>query len=340
MADPRTDWKENVIPNEDELLLKLAETLRDLQRVHNKKRGPGRALHRKSHAGVLAQVKVRENLPEPYRAGMFSEPKEYSGYVRYSNGSGELQHDKKGDVRGIALKVIGVPGKKIIPGMEDKSTQDFLAIKSAFTPFRTPSEFVGVVEAAAKPWKLPALALKLGPGRLVGILKQLSAGLSERVERLAALTFYSALPIRYGAYAAHYRMVPKSPATGACRGEGENRLREDLAARLREDSLTYEFQIQLYVDPVKTPIEDASVEWKEADSPYVTVADVVLPKQDLTSSRGKKIDDFVEALSFDPWHALVEHRPLGQMMRARNHAYRLSTQERGAAPEPDGSEAW
>jgi len=25
-------------------------------------------------------------------------------------------------------------------------------------------------------------------------------------------------------------------------------------------------------------------------------------------------------------------------MRARNHAYRLSTIERGAAPEPDGSE--
>jgi hypothetical protein len=42
----------------------------------------------------------------------------------------------------------------------------------------------------------------------------------------------------------------------------------------------------------------------------------------------------VESLSFDPWHALECFRPLGHMMRARNHAYRVSTQARNAAPEP------
>jgi hypothetical protein len=40
-------------------------------------------------------------------------------------------------------------------------------------------------------------------------------------------------------------------------------------------------------------------------------------------------------LSFDPWHALVEHTPLGGVMRARKEAYFASTQERGAAPEPN-----
>ena len=48
--------------------------------------------------------------------------------------------------------------------------------------------------------------------------------------------------------------------------------------------------------------------------------------------------ELVERLSFDPWHAQAELRPLGSMMRARNPAYRLSTQERGAAREPEGSE--
>jgi hypothetical protein len=52
------------------------------------------------------------------------------------------------------------------------------------------------------------------------------------------------------------------------------------------------------------------------------------------------VSEYVAALSFDPWHALEEHRPLGNVMRARNHAYRLSTQERSAAPEPDGSETF
>ncbi|MEA2750953.1 MAG: hypothetical protein QOI41_5096, partial [Myxococcales bacterium] len=47
-----------------------------------------------------------------------------------------------------------------------------------------------------------------------------------------------------------------------------------------------------------------------------------------------------EKLSFDPWHAPVEFRPLGELMRARNAAYRLSTIERKAAGEPDGTETF
>ncbi len=43
----------------------------------------------------------------------------------------------------------------------------------------------------------------------------------------------------------------------------------------------------------------------------------------------------MEKLSFDPWHALEELRPLGAMMRARAPAYRESVIARGAAPEPE-----
>jgi hypothetical protein len=70
------------------------------------------------------------------------------------------------------------------------------------------------------------------------------------------------------------------------------------------------------------------------------VARLIIEQQDVASERGRAVAAFVEKLAFDPWHALVEHRPLGAMMRARNHAYRLSTAERGAAAEPDGSETF
>ena len=49
--------------------------------------------------------------------------------------------------------------------------------------------------------------------------------------------------------------------------------------------------------------------------------------------------ELIEGMAFDPWHALEAHRPLGNMMRARNAAYRLSTGERKALQEPDGSES-
>jgi hypothetical protein len=92
------------------------------------------------------------------------------------------------------------------------------------------------------------------------------------------------------------------------------------------------------VDEGRTPIEDGSRDWSEADAPFVSVARLSLPRQEPASPRGRRIAAFVEKLSFDPWHAGVDFRPLGNMMRARSHAYRLSTAERGASPEPNGSE--
>jgi hypothetical protein len=66
---------------------------------------------------------------------------------------------------------------------------------------------------------------------------------------------------------------------------------------------------------------------------------LTLPQQDTDSEHGQKVAAFVESLSFDPWHAPIEFRPVGATMRARLAAYRESTQERGAVPEPDGAES-
>jgi hypothetical protein len=40
---------------------------------------------------------------------------------------------------------------------------------------------------------------------------------------------------------------------------------------------------------------------------------------------------FDELLSFNPWHALAEHQPLGNVMRARRRAYAVSTKFRHSA---------
>ena len=61
---------------------------------------------------------------------------------------------------------------------------------------------------------------------------------------------------------------------------------------------------------------------------------LTVARQDPESARGREIDDVVDALSFNPWHALAAHRPLGKTQRARVAAYRVSTAQRGAAPEP------
>ena len=117
-----------------------------------------------------------------------------------------------------------------------------------------------------------------------------------------------------------------------------NPRQEELVERLSRRSMTYDFSLQFFVDSALTPIEDASVEWSERESPFVTVGRLTIPSQDVASPRGQALESAIENWSFDPWHALEEHRPLGDVMRARNVAYRVSTQQRAVAPEPDGSE--
>lgn len=340
MHAPRTDWAETIPPNEEAELLKLAEIVRDIQRRHSRKAGPGRGLHRKSHTGARAELRTRGDLPAPYRVGIFAAEGAYTTYVRFSSGSPKHQHDKVGDVRGVALKIVGVPGKKLIPGMEDARTQDFLLIKTPTTPFRDATEFVRIVQAADNPLLLLPNLLRVGLGRVVQILRSVAASMKQPVTSMATLRYWSAAPIRWGDHAARVSLIPADVGEAPAHIAGPHGLRDDLTARLTAGPLRFTLAAQLYVDPQRTPIEDGSADWSEADSPYVPVADLIVPQQDTTSEQGRRVEELLERVSFDPWHAPVEFRPLGNLMRARGHAYRLSAIERAAAPEPDGSETF
>lgn len=332
---PATDWKERVEPGEEQRFEAYAGQLRQLQRRNATAGKPSRALHAKGQLGAEAQFTVLPNLPEHARAGLFSAPASYRAFVRYSNGSGMRQHDAKSDVRGIAVKLLGVPGKKVIPGLEDARTQDFLLIRSPATPFRNADEFVPFVMAAASPLTgLPKAIARMGLRRTLQILQVASRQLKAPVRPLASTHYFSALPIRFGRYAARYALRPADGDAGGARAKTADYLAEELAARLRKGPVTYDFQLQFFENEATTPIEDASVDWP---TPWITAGRLALPAQDVDSPRGKRIAELVEGLSFDPWHAQEELRPLGNMMRARNVAYRVSTQERHAAPEPDGT---
>jgi hypothetical protein len=324
---PSTDWKENVLPDEDARFEGYAERLRALQ-----DRAPAgaprlRALHAKGHLGLTAKLEILPDLPEHARQGLFAAPGNYEALVRFSNGSGKRRGDKAGDVRGIAIKVLGVTGKKVLG---DAATQDLLLIQSSATPFHTPDEFVAFVFAAQSPALLLFRLLgALGLGRGLQVLKRLAAS-ATTVGSLADLHFYSALPIRVGPYAARYALAPKHPASSSAAGRGPDYLGEELASRVARSDLSYDLMLQFFEDEARTPIEDAAVDW---DTPYVTVGRFTIPKQDANTREGRELAARIETLSFDPWHALEEHRPLGAMMRARKHAYFASTKARNAIPD-------
>jgi hypothetical protein len=325
---------ETVAPDEDERFRGFAEELTSIQRTRTAQRGgaAARALHVKQHVGAVGELVVK--APETARSGVFAmSGKSWPVYVRFSNGTGHEQADKRPDVRGFALKLVGVPGQKLIKGLESELTQDFLFIDKQVIPFRTPDEFMLFVRAAKDgPAKLlPRLTSSFGFGRALGIIWGSLTG--EKVKSFATHTFHTAAPIAFGKSAAKLALAPLSndrPAPTPA-PSGDDFLGQDLRARLKSGSLSWTLRAQLFVDEATTPIEDTSVVWS---GPWIDLATLTLPQQDVETSRGREISELVSSLSFDPWHATEEHRPLGAIMRARGATYGKSVLARSAAAEP------
>ncbi|HVY28983.1 MAG TPA: catalase [Polyangiaceae bacterium] len=325
---------ETIAADEAQRFAGFADEIADLQRARAAERGTaaGRALHLKQHLGAVGELLIK--APETARSGVFGMTgKSWPVYVRFSNGSSRYQSDSQPDPRGFALKLVGVPGKKLIPGLEQELTQDFLFIDTPAIPFRTPDEFMQFVRAAKDgPGKLlPRLIKSFGFSRAMGLLWGAVSG--EKVKSFSTHAFHTAAPIAFGKSAAKLALVPAESNAGTAPevAKGDDFYRLDLSARLARAPLSWTLRAQLFVDEASTPIEDASVVWS---APWVDLATLTLPRQDPESARGREISELVSQLSFDPWHAIEEHRPLGAIMRARGAVYGKSVTGRHAAPEP------
>jgi hypothetical protein len=79
--------------------------------------------------------------------------------------------------------------------------------------------------------------------------------------------------------------------------------------------------MEFLVQPRTTSImdvEDSRTEWKEAQAPFYPVATIHIARQVFDTPEQNK---FCENLSFTPWHALPEHKPLGVTNRLRKVIY-------------------
>lgn len=106
-----------------------------------------------------------------------------------------------------------------------------------------------------------------------------------------------------------------------------NALREAVVSYFGQNDALWELRVQLCTDLAAMPIEDASVPWPEDKSPFITVAHIRAPRQvGWSETRSVAIDD---GLSFNPWHSVASHRPLGSIMRVRKVVYDVMSKIRG-----------
>ena len=322
-TSPSTTWKEQLEPGEHELFERFAHNvLMPRQREVSQQSGRPvqRGLHMKVHAGLMAEFQVLPDLPEHARFGVFSEPRVFPAVVRFSNGKSFNKPDKRPQPRGIAIKLVGVPGPKLLEDQKDAVTQDFLATSHSVTStVRHVRQFIAFIESniEAEHTRLPScrypsfwLAGWASPRRRDsdGPRPHRRFG---KVRSLATEHYSSPAPIKFGPYAVKFTVRPaKGTKPATKRRLTDDFLREELADRLRTGDLIFEFVVQFYVNERFTPIEDSSIPWKPEHAPFVTVARLRIPKCDLSDPRTKALSEAVDRLSFNPWHTTEDHRPL------------------------------
>lgn len=325
---PSTDWQERVAPDEERRYAEYARQVALIQVRKSARWGPGRALHRKQLTAAHGTLEVLDSLPSYARYGLFAKPHDYDVWVRLSNGGMDRAPDEAPDVRGFALRVLGVEGESALGNGPAKS-QDFTLINQESFAFPGADDFVQFVVAASK-GKGELLrhvfrrhGLLGGPRLLARMLKMAGRPFSG----FATEPFFSAAPMADGPYAVRVRLVP-APTNGTAALDATGDWAADFCNRLAMRPLHWDLQLQYYTDEKTTPIEDASVDWP---TPYATVARLMLPQQDAASPEGRQLLEKVEACVIDPWQALAEHRPLGDVQRARKVVYFESQKGRGAA---------
>jgi hypothetical protein len=337
--DPAVEFPE---PDEEQTIAGLVETLLKISATtYQDGHHALRSVHAKSHAILKGILTVFPDLPSELGQGMFATAADYPVILRLSSTPGDLLNDSVSTPRGLALKIIGVPGERL-PGSESDCTQDFVMINGPAFAAPSAKKFLGNLKLlAATTDKAPALKSVLSVAlRGAEKLVESAGGKSSTLKSLGGEppthplgeTYFSQVPLRYGNYMAKVSLAPVSEALTDLDGspvaitDAPNALREAIQGFFASGDGVWELRAQLCRDLKKMPIEDASVVWPEELSPYMAVARLTVPQQNSWSqARADAIDD---RASFNPWHGTVDHRPLGSIMRARRAAYAASAKFR------------
>ena len=302
-------------PTKDEGLY-IEEMLTDVRNQLAKLYTPGNTLrqaHPKEHGLLKAEFIVAPDLPTHLQVGVFAKAQTYPAWVRLSNASTKVQDDRKKDVRGFAIKLVGIPGEKLLPGPTNQETQDFLMVSNETFLVHNLKEFAALIKAVTTGKMIGYLLNPFHWGTLARTAKEMI-----KVSNVLQIPYWSTVPYQFGALdqAVKYHVKPTSTTVDPMPSNpSPNFLRERLVKMLEQGDVEYDFMVQFQENATTMPIEDPTVKWT---SPFVKVATIRIPKQQFDETKQLQ---YGQDLSFSPWHSLPAHRPLGCFNRARRTIY-------------------
>jgi hypothetical protein len=335
--------EERTQPDEEAYLEDIIDTMRrqmeGLWKPGNFQRGG----NTKTHGIVRAEFTVRDDLPENMRRGIYATPRTYPAWVRFS-GPGPYVTADIDDVgfMSMSIKLMDVPGTKLLD--DEKFTQDLLGV---VTPTFVTADTKSNTDLQS--WSLKNASIyhfvKFKGHHLLDFAMQ---GLWIKTQSSPLESqYFSCVPYLLGEgqammYSMRSRLTKRTPVPRLPLRPPDNYLREAMAATLEKQDVEFDILLQMQTDPFKMPIENAAVLWPPRLSPRIPAATLRIPRQKFDSPEQLA---FARVLSYNPWHALPEHRPLGNQSRVRLRLYKeLSTfrQKMNGVEhyEPNGNETF
>ncbi len=279
-----------------------------------------RDAHPKAHGCVKAEFNVLPTLGPTLAHGVFIPGKRYQAVIRFSNGDPDATRpDAKGDVRGMAIKLLGVPGSKLLDDEATAQTQDFIMINHPNFFNNDPARYLRLIhDTSGGFFSKLMIPFALGfKGSLIA-----AKATSSHISNPLQTRYWSTVPYQLGTgsdrLAVKYSARACGPTVNAMpKDPSPDYLRAAMKNTLSKGDACMEFLVQPRTSP-SMAVEDSMTEWTEDKAPFYPVATIHILQQDFDTPEQNQM---CENLSYTPWHALPEHRPLGVTNRIRKIVY-------------------
>lgn len=297
--------EERVDPHEAREAIEMAELIRKVTFDRARERKPLKRFNQvKTNGCVTGEFKVKSGLPSDLAQGLFSSPDSYSATLRFANAS-EMD-DTAADFRGLSIKV----------QTKDKGQEQNFLFNSQPALFASDPKVFHEFIKAQDSGNLAGFAFSN-----IGAAWSLLMG-RDNPDNMFDVDFFSTTPSRLGlnpqsAVKYSVQACEKSPEY-PLNTDDANYLRQSMIEHLRVKDACFNFMVQKQTNPDTMPIEDASVEWSQDESPFVTVATITIKEQNFIAHDKMTA---CEAMTFNPWNGLVEHKPIGGINRVRKAIY-------------------
>jgi hypothetical protein len=291
--------EEKPTPDEEKFLDSIVSSFTQQMNLLWKPGAFERGGNTKTHGIVRGEFIVHDGLPAKFRHGIFAQPTTYRAWVRFSGPGPYITPDIE-DVgfMSISIKLMGVPGEKLMD--DEKFTQDMFGVS---TPTFVTPDTKANAQLQIESVKNAQIFYFLNFHRphVLDLIMQYLLGEGQAMQ-------YSVWP----------KSEKRTPVPRLPFRPPNDYLRDAMVAALGKGDVELDFRVQLQTHSHLMPIENSAVLWPEKLSPRVSVATLRLPRQIFNSAAQM---EFAKRLTYNPWHCISEHRPLGNQSRARRRMY-------------------